>query len=366
MDSGEAISLPRPKERPARGSVKRGGHHYLLVEERVSWHVARARCAELGGQLACAETPEELDILRELVADGPWCWVGATDAAQEGKWTWLSGAEVGEIWPPKQPDNWDRLEHAAALGNGGELHDRHAGTRSAFLCEWGAAPIPPWTFESRTARRAKEGYDEAVLAAREERDIARGKLEDRLERPGAACSKRLVKAEKALARDLEEAMKAEVREKRTDVALTIRVAKEAVERGDYAPVLPWLSSGVPPPDATSVEAGRHFKLFRDPLPWHEARDRCARMGGRLAVAWDVEGRSIAQELAGRHACWLGATDLEQEGDWRWLDGREVRSGWLEGEPCNLRGWEHCMHGTGSGWNDQTGEIRQLWICEWVQ
>jgi len=65
--------------------------------------------------------------------------------------------------------------------------------------------------------------------------------------------------------------------------------------------------------------------------------------------------------------WLGATDLEKEGEWRWVTGEEIDYGYFsEGEPNNWDGVdERCM----SLFNidmivDAPCEMKAVPACQW--
>lgn len=67
--------------------------------------------------------------------------------------------------------------------------------------------------------------------------------------------------------------------------------------------------------------------------------------------------------------WIGLTDLEQENEWRWLDGTLLEyKNWKAGQPDN---WGH-GHGPGEDcaglinfgqWNDFPCEDMNHFICE---
>ncbi len=130
--------------------------------------------------------------------------------------------------------------------------------------------------------------------------------------------------------------------------------------------------GIVPADA-AVLGDRSFKIFREDIPWHEAKQRCEAMGGRLAVVKDSETRDFLQQLKGGQRLWLGATDEHSEGDWRWIDGSAVESdGWAGNQPFNLMGLEHYMEmGPQGTFNDvgvrgPTEKFRiNGFICEWL-
>jgi len=73
-----------------------------------------------------------------------------------------------------------------------------------------------------------------------------------------------------------------------------------------------------PADATLFN-GKWYRVYIERVPWTRAKEKCKGLGGQLAVVpdeqtWDfLKSRSPA-------ALWLGGTDEETEGVWKWVDG----------------------------------------------
>jgi hypothetical protein len=145
--------------------------------------------------------------------------------------------------------------------------------------------------------------------------------------------------------------------------------------------------------------------------WPEARDICRANGGHLACIGSFEELEVVLSLMSavtvgestyleasewNKMFWVGASDAPKEGDWRWLDGREVGSWlWLEAtlteqgrprempwgaedrsQPSNNGGFEHCaalvhyrLEPPGEGgfrWGlmDWYSGFPARFICEW--
>jgi len=87
---------------------ERGSGRYRLVAGRFTWHEARADAEKKGGRLASITSEEEWKMIkRELgegFAVGKECWIGATDEAVEGTWTWVSGEKFAfSKWHAGEP-----------------------------------------------------------------------------------------------------------------------------------------------------------------------------------------------------------------------------------------------------------------------
>jgi hypothetical protein len=63
--------------------------------------------------------------------------------------------------------------------------------------------------------------------------------------------------------------------------------------------------------------------------------------------------------------WIGLSDRDEEGVYRWADGAEATFlGWADGEPNNSGGYEHCIHYyDAERWNDIDCEAALGVICE---
>ncbi|MDB5338514.1 MAG: prkC 29 [Planctomycetaceae bacterium] len=131
-----------------------------------------------------------------------------------------------------------------------------------------------------------------------------------------------------------------------------------------------------PADVTLFRTKR-YKVFTESLSWHEARQKCRDLGGRLADVRNASENTFLAGLAARSnvdTVWLGATDEVTEGRWLWSDGKEMKyQNWSVGgkQPNNKGNSEHYLimtlkFATGE-WHDQPAKPTQYkpgYICEW--
>ncbi len=121
---------PKPKN-----TVKFGGHEYALIEEKVTWHVAKRLCEEMCGHLATIETPAEKTALASLCQQSKaTAWIGASDEETEGQWKWVTGKALDFDF---RHDNANDQEHSMIFWSpSGDWDDNPSSSRSSFVCEW--------------------------------------------------------------------------------------------------------------------------------------------------------------------------------------------------------------------------------------
>lgn len=96
--------------------------------------------------------------------------------------------------------------------------------------------------------------------------------------------------------------------------------------------------------------------FNYKTTWTEARDICYKLGGHLATITSAEEQSAVQALVNGTGIryYLGASDSEQEGTWKWITGEPFSyTAWNSGEPSNSGGYEDYLEifEGGTSWND---------------
>ncbi|XP_072250087.1 CD209 antigen-like protein C [Leuresthes tenuis] len=87
----------------------------------------------------------------------------------------------------------------------------------------------------------------------------------------------------------------------------------------------------------------------DKLDWPKSRDSCEEMGGHLTILHTMEQHVALEKEARRiggfdYHFWIGLSDIENEGDWRWVDNTTLRHKYWDqwsSEPDNHQsGGEH--------------------------
>jgi hypothetical protein len=124
------------------------GHYYKVYHLTKTWQQARAYCASLGGHLATITSAQEQAFIKTLGCKKNYnYWLGATDAAKEGTWKWVTGEKWSyQAWGSNQPDN-SQLKTGVTENylqfcvNWGYLWNDSDNTQDStasigFICEW--------------------------------------------------------------------------------------------------------------------------------------------------------------------------------------------------------------------------------------
>ncbi|XP_065261515.1 C-type lectin domain family 4 member F-like isoform X2 [Emys orbicularis] len=152
------------------------------------------------------------------------------------------------------------------------------------------------------------------------------------------------------------------------IRLDISAARAAVQDGccDVLTKLPrgWRFYG-----------GNLYYFSKGTKSWDEAEQFCVSWNLHLtSVSSQAEQEFLSNETQGK-GHWIGLTDRETEGSWRWVDGTEYRADasrgfWAQNEPNyydpGTDGGEDCVHTEPTKrnlWNDAKCTLRFRWICK---
>lgn len=128
---------------------------FSIIQGSFTWEQARTDAKAKGGELASFPDENRWNRATESLGANALdsyngLWIGAGDAAEEGKWTWVNGeAFVFQRWAATRPstDTGNTLDYAEVAGGaGGEIgkwYDRTSSTtRDGYIFENGYASSP--------------------------------------------------------------------------------------------------------------------------------------------------------------------------------------------------------------------------------
>ncbi|XP_044874138.1 C-type lectin domain family 4 member F-like isoform X2 [Mauremys mutica] len=121
--------------------------------------------------------------------------------------------------------------------------------------------------------------------------------------------------------------------------------------------------------------GNLYYFSQERKSWDEAEQFCVSQDSHLtSVSSQAEQEFLSSDTKGQNH-WIGLTDRETEGSWRWADGTEYRADasrgfWGENQPDNwdqgIGGREDCVHIHSINrnlWNDANCVLPSMWICK---
>ncbi len=112
-----------------------------------------------------------------------------------------------------------------------------------------------------------------------------------------------------------------------------------------------------------------YCAHREYATWNEAKKRCADAGGYLVSINSKEENEALWEILGstwEHSAWIGFTDSDVEGSWRWVTKEPARYGnWRIGQPDNNQNKEDCAEWLSEDgqWNDLRCSDKRPYLCK---
>ncbi|XP_043091973.1 CD209 antigen-like protein C [Puntigrus tetrazona] len=108
-----------------------------------------------------------------------------------------------------------------------------------------------------------------------------------------------------------------------------------------------------------------YFLSSEKKNWTESRRYCTDRGTDLVIINNREEQDFVKTISAVDLVWIGLTDRDVEGSWKWVDGS---SGtfvfWEDGQPNSYQGAdEDCALNHSPGWADWPCTCSFKWICE---
>ena len=108
---------------------------FVYVDQELSWENARDYCRTHHHDLASIHSSTE-NAEVDALCPVAWCWIGGSDSASEGTWTWLDGSAWDyENWLTGQPGQWQaNAGEDYMLIEGAKWHDAFDWHEVPFVC----------------------------------------------------------------------------------------------------------------------------------------------------------------------------------------------------------------------------------------
>ncbi|XP_030643635.1 CD209 antigen-like protein C [Chanos chanos] len=113
---------------------------------------------------------------------------------------------------------------------------------------------------------------------------------------------------------------------------------------------------------------QHYFISTEEKSWSESRQDCRNRGADLVIINSKEEQLFLTSQSTR--AWIGLSDIDTEGKWKWVDGRALSTGyWMPGEPNDAGGGEDCgellptLPDPLKNWNDLPCGAARKYICK---
>ncbi|XP_065139517.1 CD209 antigen-like protein C [Paramisgurnus dabryanus] len=106
-----------------------------------------------------------------------------------------------------------------------------------------------------------------------------------------------------------------------------------------------------------------YYISSEKKSWDESRRYCRERGADLIIINNGEEHDFFQKMSGTEYVWIGLSDSDEEGRWKWVDGSTLNSNfWHTGDPNGGRK-ENCALKHSSLWADYPCNDAYKCICE---
>lgn len=368
-------------------TIEKDGHIYALYDNALSWENAKKKAEEFGGHLATIKNQEEQTVVNELIASGnkKGYWLGGY---KDNQWKWITSEDFTyDNWASTQPDNaYNREDKLMVFKEGnyeiGEWNDasNEDYIKMGFIIEY-EPQLDNAIFTETLNGHTYKVYPE---------NLTWNEAKEKCENLGG----HLITANTPEEQQLVEKITSNYGSNhwlggKLDEANVWRwVTGEVIQPQYWAPEQPdhglgepylgtctdnglWNDYGnvsdnidgyileIEHTDAETpksvIHNGKEYIRHDVGLPWNEAQQYCESQGGHLAIIRDEATQQAIAELiqGGRARYLLGASDAENEGDWKWLDGSALTyTHWGNDEPNNYEDNEDYLIIDSNGdWND---------------
>ncbi|CAI5679846.1 unnamed protein product [Oreochromis niloticus] len=114
-------------------------------------------------------------------------------------------------------------------------------------------------------------------------------------------------------------------------------------------------------------SGSLYQVSSEQKSWEESKQNCLQKSAHLIIINSQEEQNFVNQL--KKHLWIGLTDSQTEGTWKWVDGTQVNTSyWNQGnkEP-NGGSQQNCgeidNYNSNDSWNDAPCSKEKFWICE---
>ncbi len=338
-----------------------GVGRFSIITGSFTWQQARTDARSKGGDLASFPTEDRWSRALQTLGVNPFedftgLWIGASDAALDGTWTWVNGELFSFApWGTGRPSSTtgNSLDFAEVSGGDGaeigKWYDRSStAIRDGYLLEMGYATSP--TVADADGDGLSDGQEQTAGTRPTLADTDGDGLSDGQEVNLIQSNPLLADTDGDGTNDAASDQDGDDLTNLAEISTHGTDPRKADTDGDG------LSDG-----AELSHPGRYFTLIEGSFTQAQAAADAASRRGRLASfpnANDFNRMAARARKTTQGYLWFGLSDAATEGTWLWSDGNApAYSRWLNGQPDGGTAENHAvlMEAT-TQWADAVAEF----------
>ena len=319
---------------------------FSIIAGTFTWAQARADAHTRGGALACFPTANRWNRAMETLGanaldEYTGLWIGASDAAVDGTWTWVNGEAFSfQPWGTGRPSNTvgNTLDFAEVSGGGGaeigKWYDRSATlSRDGYLLETGYATDP--NVADADGDGLNDSQEQTATTNPFIADTDGDGLNDGQEVNLTHTNPKLADTDNDGLNDAADDQDGD----------TLTNLAEITQHGTNPLLADTDSDGLSDSAELNLPAS-HFALVLGSFTYPQAVADATAKRGRVASfpnSADYNRMAAKARLTTQGYLWIGLSDATTEGTWLWTNGSTATySLWFTGEPSGGSSENHVV------------------------
>ncbi len=388
--ASEAIA-PIPASAPSRDITgntnpvyRYDNKDYLLTSGLKTWSAAQAEAEALGGNLVAINDAAEEAWLQEVFGQQG-LWIGISDRAQEGSFTWASGEAVTYTnWAPGEPNDQQGNQDYGWMNFGAtqQWDDNHASTIMPGIIEIqrpATTVTNPGNISIKNSNiRIDEDNDSVEITV----------LRSQGTEGTLTVDYRTIAGTATLDADYQpQTGTLTFAPGETEKSAFIPLLADSLIEGEeqFAFAIDNVTGGgtLLAPRTAQITLldndtpviyefrGNTYRLTNSAKNWGQSQAQALQLGGNLVTLNSVEEEQwIKQTFGDSEDFWIGLNDQQREGSFEWASGQQLTyTNWTPGEPNNQQGNQDYARmnfgkGLGNGqWDDSFATAAYRGIIE---
>ncbi|XP_036420652.1 C-type mannose receptor 2-like [Colossoma macropomum] len=322
---------------------------YYVSHNINTWDHGRQDCRGKEADLVIITSREEQTFVSGLASN---FWIGLTDRDRLRQWKWVDGTlPISGYWMRGEPNYYTYWNSGTFIhencvqvaSNGYDPLFNWKKVRCDRLHTWICEKMTRCVIKYINVKEEKKSLSQTVLSLKVERETLLSSIRNLTEE-----------------RDQLKSSYQNLTKERDQMNKTMNELKDKLMSADNVTemfnVEGWKKFG-----------SRYYYFSTEEKSWNKSRQDCIERGADLVIINSREEQEFIKK--GSRDVWIGLSDEEREGEWKWVDGSALTTTfWKSGEPNDFQRGEDCAVFLLCSlplrtWNDLPCTHSVAWVCE---